>query len=93
MEDDRRSLAAKKNSGRYVDVFKRIELVSGPTQGGARPAPGEKPAPQWRRCVRCAAVMEDVFGTRPGFTFVLAQQRKCACGGNWGLLARGKLVS
>lgn len=40
---------------------------------------------QWRRCVRCAAVMENVYGTRPGFTFVLGQQRKCACGGSWGL--------
>jgi len=46
-------------------------------------------ASQWRRCVRCAAVMEDVWGQRPGFTFVLTQQRRCACGGGWGLVPRG----
>ncbi|KAK3330204.1 mediator complex subunit 16-domain-containing protein [Apodospora peruviana] len=45
--------------------------------------------PGWRRCVRCASVMEDVFGHRmPGFTFVLAQQRKCSCGGNWGVVLK-----
>jgi mediator of RNA polymerase II transcription subunit 16 len=47
---------------------------------------------QWRRCVRCAAVMENVYGSRPGFTFVLGQQRKCACGGSWGLLHKGAMV-
>lgn len=92
VEDDRRCLATKKRAGRYVDVFKRIELNSANVLRGV--PPGDKNAPPlWRRCVRCAAVMEDVSGTRPGFTFVLAQQRKCACGGHWGLLARGKLVS
>lgn len=40
----------------------------------------------WRRCVRCCAVMEDVTATRPGFNFVLAQQRKCSCGGSWAFL-------
>lgn len=40
----------------------------------------------WRRCVRCCAVMEDVSATRPGFNFVLAQQRKCSCGGSWAFL-------
>jgi mediator of RNA polymerase II transcription subunit 16 len=37
--------------------------------------------------------MENVYGHRPGFTFVLAQQRKCACGGSWGLLHKGAMVS
>lgn len=53
----------------------------------------EKLDAQWRRCVRCAAVMDNVYGHRPGFTFVLGQQRKCACGGSWGLLHKGAMVS
>jgi mediator of RNA polymerase II transcription subunit 16, fungi type len=111
VEDDKRSLVAKKSKGRYVDVFKRIELiapkVSAASTGNKRkiangegeknvPATGPNGAsstsPQWRRCVRCASVMEDVFGHRPGFTFVLTQQRKCACGGHWALLPRGTLI-
>ncbi|GAB1311111.1 Mediator of RNA polymerase II transcription subunit 16 [Madurella fahalii] len=128
VEDDPRSLAVRKAARRYIDVFKRVELTSGPqsktpddhvngvakngieglparsgvTQGsgvagGDEGGNGNKngngsgsgSGPQWRRCVRCASVMEDIFGQRPGFTFVLAQQRKCSCGGNWGLLPKG----
>ncbi|KPM43886.1 hypothetical protein AK830_g2704 [Neonectria ditissima] len=77
-QDDKRSLAAKKAAGMmYVDVFKRLEIK-----------PGSK---QWRRCTRCSGVMVDVFGSRPGFTFVLGQQRRCSCGGHWTLLQKGKL--
>ncbi|KAM5355943.1 hypothetical protein ACJ41O_002589 [Fusarium nematophilum] len=78
VQDDEHSLAAKKAKGMvYVDVFKRMEI---------RPSPYR----QWRRCTRCAAVMEDVFGSRSGFTFVLGQQRKCSCNGHWTLLPKGK---
>ncbi|KAL6904390.1 mediator complex, subunit Med16 [Trichoderma evansii] len=62
----------------YVDLFRKAEMKLG--------------AQQWRRCTRCASVMEDVFGTRPGYTFVLGQQRRCACGGVWALLPKGKLL-
>lgn len=101
VDDNRKMLAAKKASGRYVDVFKRFELVAdariGRGAGGSLTA-GEGTAAedvdlQWRRCVRCASVMENVYGQRPGFTFVLAQQRKCSCGGSWGILPRGSLVN
>jgi mediator of RNA polymerase II transcription subunit 16, fungi type len=82
-------LAERRAHRRYVDVFKRVELVA--------PGPGDPSAPTgaaaWRRCVRCAAVMEDVVPSRPGFNFVLSQQKKCSCGGNWGLLPKGSLVS
>ncbi|KEY74115.1 hypothetical protein S7711_05365 [Stachybotrys chartarum IBT 7711] len=76
VDDDKRSKADK---GFYVDVFKKEEIHP-------------KSILQWRRCTRCAAVMEDVYGTRPGFIFVLGQQRKCSCGGYWGLLPKGKLL-
>ncbi|KAM0343821.1 hypothetical protein ACHAPU_008090 [Fusarium lateritium] len=80
VQDDEHSLADKKAQGMlYVDVFKRMQI---------RPSP----AKQWRRCARCTAVMEDVFGSRPGFTFVLAQQRKCSCGGQWTLLPKGNVA-
>ncbi len=45
VEDDKHSLAAKKMKGRYIDVFKRVELtVPDPTNESAR---------QWRRCQMC----------------------------------------
>lgn len=66
---------------------------AGPNGGQAGEVVVDNPDQQWRRCVRCSAVMENVSGHRPGFTFVLAQQRKCACGGAWGLLHKGKMVS
>ncbi|KAH0491294.1 hypothetical protein TgHK011_002731 [Trichoderma gracile] len=78
VQDDKSSLRAREARHVYVDLFKRTEMRLG-TQ-------------QWRRCTRCASVMEDVFGSRAGFTFVLGQQRKCACGGLWALLPRGKLI-
>lgn len=77
VQDDKHSLAMKKSRGMiYIDVFKRMEM---------QPS-GEQ---QWRRCTRCTAVMKDVNGSRPGFSFVLTQQRKCSCGGHWMLLPKG----
>lgn len=67
--------------------------AGGVTNGTGAGAFGSVVPPQWRRCARCASVMEDVWGHRPGFSFVLGQQRKCSCGGSWGLLPRGALVS
>ncbi|OAA48761.1 Mediator of RNA polymerase II transcription subunit 16 [Metarhizium rileyi] len=80
VQDDRISLASRRAKGVHVDIFRKAELRIG--RGTSR----------WRRCTRCTAVMEDVFGSRPGFTFVLAQQRKCSCSGHWALLPKGNLA-
>lgn len=103
VQDDNKSLDAKKSAGRYVDVFRRCELDgSGGIPGGHRRNPSStkslttSPSTsdiRWRRCVRCAAVMQNVSGQRPGFTFVLAQQRKCSCGGSWAMLPKDSLIS
>lgn len=93
VQDDKGSLAARAarngGAGTYHDGFKRVELHPSTTTTTAAGAGATKP---WRRCVRCATVMEDVSPNRPGVTYILAQQRKCSCGGSWGLLAKGKLV-
>jgi mediator of RNA polymerase II transcription subunit 16 len=78
VQEDDSSLGRNGSRFTYVDLFKRVEMKLG--------------AQQWRRCTRCTSVMEDVFGTRPGFIFVLGQQRRCACGGLWALLPKGKLI-
>ena len=121
MEDNPSVLAARKAAGKYVDVFKRVELLAKPqgkmAKGGAPPQPpkilgvdetnkgpyangvagmliygtwtGIGGGPQWRRCVRCGAVMADLLSGKPGYNFVLTQQRKCVCGGSWGTEPRG----
>ncbi|KAH6619825.1 mediator complex, subunit Med16 [Chaetomium sp. MPI-SDFR-AT-0129] len=50
---------------------------------------GDASRPQWRRCVRCASVVGDMFTSKPGYHFVLSQQRKCVCGASWGTVPRG----
>ena len=77
LEDDEKSLAARKAKHSQVDSFRRSMIKMTPTK-------------QWRRCVRCAAVMEDVSGTRPGFTIILRNQHRCLCGGSWAMPMRGK---
>lgn len=99
VEEDEKDLAKRKASRFYVDVFKRCELNASDRTGNAGETPTAGLTPevldkQWRRCVRCAAVMQNVSaGHKPGFTFLLGQQRKCACGGHWGMLHPGEMVS
>lgn len=106
VEEDPRRLAARKAQGKYVDTFKRVELTAhkppkangGDNAHRAHDQQQQSPdadaatGPPWRRCVRCCAVMEDALATKSGMNFVLSQQRRCACGGVWGLLAPGELV-
>ncbi|KAM0322887.1 hypothetical protein ACHAQA_009229 [Verticillium albo-atrum] len=89
-DDAPRVLGARRAAGRYVDVFRRVEMTK--AVRAEEEERGKGGALHWRRCVRCAAVMEDVFGSRPGFTFVLTQQRKCSCGGYWALLPKASIT-
>ncbi|KIH87170.1 mediator of RNA polymerase II transcription subunit 16, fungi type [Sporothrix brasiliensis 5110] len=105
VEDDYRSLQEKRARHTHIDVFKRVELkptssTSGASGSSAANAAGHPttlpphsaPSEYYRRCARCTSIMEDITGSRPGYTFVLAQQRKCSCSGNWGLLPRSAFV-
>lgn len=47
---------------------------------------------QWRRCTRCASVMEELVPKSPGLTFLMNHQRRCPCSGTWAVLPVGKLV-
>jgi mediator of RNA polymerase II transcription subunit 16, fungi type len=107
-ERDSRSLQEKRARHMHIDVFKRVELKptnntnvangangSNGTNAAGQPIifpPHSVPSEFLRRCARCTSIMEDVTGSRPGYTFVLAQQRKCSCSGNWGLLPRSSFV-
>jgi mediator of RNA polymerase II transcription subunit 16, fungi type len=94
--DNKATLDARRARGAYVDVFRKEQLEGGPRQAsdGGENNRGQAPTftGHWRRCTRCCAVMEDCVGNRPGFNFVLSQQRKCACGGAWCLLPKGQTM-
>ncbi|KAK4242361.1 hypothetical protein C8A03DRAFT_40329 [Achaetomium macrosporum] len=78
-------LPAKRNvNGEEVNNGRGSGSANGSGNGS-----GNGNGAEWRRCVRCASVMEDIWANRPGYNFVLAQQRKCACGGSWGVVPRG----
>lgn len=106
LETDPHALALRRRRGLKIDLFKRIEIARPPktttgtptpttttttttTSSNAAVASVEVP---WRRCVRCASVMEDVAINKPGITMVLSQQRNCSCGARFGLLNKDEVV-
>jgi mediator of RNA polymerase II transcription subunit 16 len=48
---------------------------------------------RWRRCARCASVMEDVLTQRQALQWLVMQQRRCFCSGYWDTLAPGEKVA
>ncbi|KAH6719322.1 mediator of RNA polymeras-like protein II transcription subunit 16 [Leptodontidium sp. MPI-SDFR-AT-0119] len=56
-------------------------------------APMGRQGARWRRCARCAAVMEDVLTQRQALQWLVMQQRRCFCSGYWDTLAPGQLVA
>lgn len=52
-----------------------------------------KQGARWRRCARCAAVMEDVVTQRQALQWLVMQQRRCFCSGYWNTLAPGEMVA
>lgn len=87
VDDESKALTARRQRGVRVDLFKRDEIFC--NKGADDPE-----ALPWRRCVRCASVMEDasIAATMPGIIFLLSQQRNCCCGGRLAILPKGELV-
>jgi mediator of RNA polymerase II transcription subunit 16 len=73
-----------------IDIFQRVPIVLGQEkEEWSEAARGRR----WRRCARCAAVMEDITSTKPAVQFLIMQQRRCYCGGNWDLLQGKQTVA
>jgi mediator of RNA polymerase II transcription subunit 16 len=87
VDDESKALTARRQRGVRVDLFKRDEIFCNKVTGDQEALP-------WRRCVRCASVMEDasVTATMPGIVFLLSQQRNCCCGGRLAILPKGELI-
>jgi len=91
-----------KDSHTYgIDVFQRTAIVLDPARNnpktdaagsnGVNNPNGSAVGKKYRRCARCAAVMEDVTSRRPAVSFLIMQQRRCFCGGNWVVLTEKEL--
>ncbi|KAI9737316.1 MAG: mediator complex subunit [Claussenomyces sp. TS43310] len=74
--------------GFIVDIFQRLPIALDP-HGLASELQGQR----WRRCARCAAVMEDVHSRKPAVAFLIMQQRRCFCGGYWLVLNENEMIA
>ena len=105
VDEDTVSVTKRKRAGMTMDCFRKAWLVNPkkPAKNGQDVANGEKErvvngaggrqGARWRRCARCAAVMEDVLTQRQALQWLVMQQRRCFCSGYWDTLAPGDSIA
>jgi mediator of RNA polymerase II transcription subunit 16 len=107
VDEDKASVERRRQLGKTMDCFRKGWLInpdpamkgtvgmqdnnSNATNGLAS-GTGRQGA-RWRRCARCASVMEDVLLQRPALSWLVMQQRRCFCSGYWDTLAPGEKVA
>lgn len=106
VDEDAVSVGKRKRSGMTMDSFRKGWLVNPKKEdaengngtadnggsGGVLGQAGRQSA-RWRRCARCAAVMEDVLSQRQALQWLIMQQRRCFCSGYWNTLETGRTVA
>jgi mediator of RNA polymerase II transcription subunit 16 len=107
VDEDAVSVGKRRRSGMTMDSFRKGwlvnpknakkengERVNGEASGGGiGGTPVGRPSARWRRCARCAAVMEDVLSQRQALQWLIMQQRRCFCSGYWNTLETGRTVA
>ena len=78
-----------------VDVYQRKLVVLG--NEGEEQVDAQKRTRRWRRCVRCAAVMEDVLledltSRNPAVISMIKMQTRCHCLGLWSIMSGKKCI-
>jgi len=99
-------LEKRRGKGMTMDCFRKAWLLNpvkgqfenspaaaGPGSGAEGSALLGRQGARWRRCARCAAVMEDVLTQRQALQWLVMQQRRCFCSGFWDTLLPGELVA
>lgn len=99
-------LEKRRRKGMTMDCFRKAWLLNpmkgqvehvptaaGPGSGAEGSALLGRQGARWRRCARCAAVMEDVLTQRQALQWLVMQQRRCFCSGFWDTLLPGELVA
>jgi mediator of RNA polymerase II transcription subunit 16 len=101
VNEDKTSLAKRKASNMTMDCFRKNWLPN-PKKGAKKnhndqsdgsTSTNRKQLARWRRCARCAAVIEDVLTERRALQWLIMQQRRCFCGGYWDTLSVGEMVA
>lgn len=100
VDEDAASVKKRKNMGKTIDCFRKDWMVNpssksnaeknGGGEGGDGTVVSGKQAQKWKRCSRCASVMEDLVMNRQQLQWLVMQQRRCFCSGYWNTLASGK---
>lgn len=92
VDEDKASTEKRRLSNKKMDCFRKVWLES-PQKILAVDGDAENRHGRWRRCARCAAVMEDVLTQRQALQWLIMQQRRCFCGGFWNMIAPGKTIA
>lgn len=109
VDEDPVSVGKRKRSHMTMDSFRKAWLLNPKKEAnggdGAKKAAeasgtvmeaalsGGRQSLRWRRCARCAAVMEDVLSQRQALQWLIMQQRRCFCSGYWNTLEPGRTVA
>lgn len=105
VDEDTVSVARRKNAGLTMDCFRkawlenpkkklqRADSKDGEKDGANGANANGRQVARWRRCARCAAVMEDVLTERRALQWLIMQQRRCFCSGYWDTLNPGQTVA
>lgn len=95
VHDDKKEVTKRKKMGKTMDCFRKT-WVNNPVRVierlGADGTAGQRQT-RWRRCARCASVMEEVVVPGRGMNWFMVQQRRCFCSGYWNSLAVGEKVA
>lgn len=90
LDDDPLSVRERKKNKLTMDCFRKTWLANpGKKQNGAVTSGNGSVVTKgatntrWRRCARCAAVLEDVLSQRQALQWLVMHQRRCFCGGYW----------
>lgn len=109
VDEDALSVRKRKGLGKTMDCFKKSWLINLPKRGSEAAIQAEiangnaaanglagtggRQGARWRRCARCASVMEDVLNQRPALQWLVMQQRRCFCSGYWDTLGPGEMIA
>lgn len=105
VDEDKISLARRKAAGKTMDSFRKVWLTNpvprkkvlengqGNGNGGNEGEASGRQTPKWRRCARCAAVVEDALTERRALQWLIMQQRRCYCSGYWDTIAPGETIA
>lgn len=91
VDEDAYSIRQRRQMKQTMDGFRKVWLGN-PVKGKEEVRLGSRKK-NWRRCARCASVMEEYLSPRPALQWLVMQQRRCFCSGYWDTLEFGTVIA